>query len=288
MNGANGSNSFAEGLRWHEGELWYSDMRTRRVVSVRDGDRQERAFIHGTPSGLGWLSDGTLLVSSMLDSVVVSVRDGVKRVHADLRGLVVGPINDLLVDAADRAYVGAMGFDPVYGGLAPEHLGPSSIGVTTSSNPLLLIRPDGTHEPVGDDLAAPNGMALLEGGRVLVVAETLREQLTAFDVLPDGTLTGKRVWARTDGPPDGICAGADGTVWAALLMSGAFARIAEGGTVVERIDAQGVAVDCVVDGDEGDVLHGSVVRGPMRLWEDGVVAGQLDSWRIGRPRPRTL
>ena len=40
-------------------------------------------------------------------------------------------------------------------------------------------------------------MALIDDGRTLILAETLRLQLTAFDVASDGTLSNRRVWAST-------------------------------------------------------------------------------------------
>jgi hypothetical protein len=67
---------FPEGNRWHDGRLWYSDMHTGEVFSVdpssTDGPRLE-ATVDGQSSGLGWLADGRLIISSMESRTVVAV-----------------------------------------------------------------------------------------------------------------------------------------------------------------------------------------------------------------------
>ena len=73
---------------------------------------------------------------------------------------------------------------------------------------------DGTVTPVADGLAFPNGMAITADGSTLIVAESYAEQLTAYDIAQDGTLSGRRVWATCPGDhPDGIRLDATGAVW---------------------------------------------------------------------------
>ena len=69
------------------------------------------------PSGLGWLPDGSLLVVSMRDRRVLRrAPDGAVTEHADLSGHRGGHLNDMVVDAPGRAYVGNFGFDLMAGG----------------------------------------------------------------------------------------------------------------------------------------------------------------------------
>ena len=59
---------FPEGPRWHEEKLWFSDMHAGQVMSVdMDGKADVITTVPQSPSGLGWLPDGRLLVVSMLD-----------------------------------------------------------------------------------------------------------------------------------------------------------------------------------------------------------------------------
>ena len=127
---------FPEGNRWHGGRLWYSDMHTGEVFSIdpaSDAGPRLEATVAGQSSGLGWLSDGRLVVSAMESRTVVAVRpDGTTEVFADLSGIESSLLNDLVVDeVTGRTYIGAFGYD-LYGG---EELRPG---------PLYVIEQDGS------------------------------------------------------------------------------------------------------------------------------------------------
>ena len=75
---------FPEGLRWHEGELWFADMRSRRILAAGPtGPARLRAYLPTQPAGLGWLPDGTLLVTSMLDQSLAAFRADWRHLYAD-------------------------------------------------------------------------------------------------------------------------------------------------------------------------------------------------------------
>ena len=68
---------FAEGPRWHEGRLWFSDMHDYKVLATdMDGNMETIAEVPEQPSGLGWLPDGRLLIVSMLDRKLLVQEDG--------------------------------------------------------------------------------------------------------------------------------------------------------------------------------------------------------------------
>ena len=49
---------FLEGIRWHDGRVWASDISRRRVLAVRcDGELEVAAQLNDSPSGLGFLND---------------------------------------------------------------------------------------------------------------------------------------------------------------------------------------------------------------------------------------
>ena len=54
---------FAEGPRWYDGALWFSDMHDHVVCRIdADGRKTVVAEVPQQPSGLGWLPDGRLLI----------------------------------------------------------------------------------------------------------------------------------------------------------------------------------------------------------------------------------
>ncbi len=142
-----GGLGFAEGPRWHEGRLWFSDMGAGQVRAVDlDGRAEVVLEVPGRPSGLGWLPDGRLLVVSMADRRVLRrEHDGAVVEHADLAGLASFDCNDMVVDGQGRAWVGNAGFDL---SVRPLQVRPAQI---------VLVTPDGRARVVDDEVVFPNG-----------------------------------------------------------------------------------------------------------------------------------
>src|SRR3954447_24299505 len=230
--------SYFEGPRWHDGAWWVSDFYTHRVTRVAaDGSATVVTEVEQQPSGLGWLPDGSLLIVSMKDQRLLRFADGSLSVLADLAPYCAGYLNDCVVDAAGRVYVGDFGFDLMGGGpYAPSTL--------------KRVDPDGSVTVVAEDLHFPNGSVITPDG-TLIVGETWGNRFTAFSVQADGSLTDRRVWAEF-GPlpvgstveelapqvvvgPDGCTLDAEGHVWVADGFHGRVVRVAPGGGVVEEI-----------------------------------------------------
>lgn len=234
--------AFLEGPRWHDGALWCSDMHGDRVLRIDpDGTCTEVVEVDH-PSGLGWLPDGSLLVVSMETRHLLRFDGSRLHLHADLSGLAAHEINDMVVDAHGHAFVGQFGYD-MHGGAAPA---PSA---------LLRADPDGSVHEAAPDLAVANGMVITADGGTLIVAESAGKVLTAFDLAPDGTLSGRRVWAALPDPPDGIGIDARDAVWCAGPVTDRFVRVTEGGNVTDIVDVPGRhAIACVLGGPDGHTL----------------------------------
>ena len=158
--------AFLEGPRWRDGRLFLSDVPAGEVLSVdMDGRLEVVALIDGSPSGLGWLPDGTMLVARGVPAALMAVaRDGKVTEYADLTGIAVFPPNDMVVDPNGRAW-----------------LGTCDIGGIPSPAPsqLLCIESDRTVSVVDDAMRFPNGSVVTSEG-TLIVAETFGSALTAF------------------------------------------------------------------------------------------------------------
>jgi sugar lactone lactonase YvrE len=117
-------------------------------------------------------------------------------------------------------------------------------------------------------------MALTADGRQLIVAETLRNRLSAFKVTSN-SLGPRRTWAAfgaepaaTHVPdilnavnvaPDGICLDAQGAVWVADVARRRLIRVREGGQVLEQIEIDGLNVfACMLGGNDRRTLFACV------------------------------
>jgi sugar lactone lactonase YvrE len=219
--------TFPEGLRWHDGALWFSDMHAYAVQRLEpDGTVTRVADVPGCPSGLGFLPDGRLVVVSMHDRRLLRLDPDGLHEHADLSGLAPWHCNDMAVDSRGRAYVGNFGDDSA----PPDPPAPTI---------LIAVDPDGQARAVAGELMFPNGIAVTDGGQTLIVAETrsVPGRLSAFRIQPDGGLADRRVLTEFGQGelPDGIALDQAGGIWVAMPFSGEVVRVDRDGTVTERL-----------------------------------------------------
>jgi sugar lactone lactonase YvrE len=263
---------FPEGPRWHDGAFYFSDMHAGQVLRISaDGKAETVAEVPNDPSGIGWLPDGRMLVVSMKDRRLLRQEpDGLVEV-ADLSSVATWHCNDMVVDAAGRAYVGNFGFD-LHAGGAPRKAA------------MALVHPDGRIETAAEDLSFPNGTVITPDGKTLIVGESFGGCLTAFDIDADGRLSNRRLWAQLEGAvPDGICLDADGGIWVASPVSASLLRVLEGGEVTDRIAVETQAFACMLGGEDGRTLH-ICTAGDSDPAKTGVRDGKIEVVEVDVPR----
>lgn len=225
---------FPESTRWHDGRVWLCNWGSGEVLAVStDGETEVIARIapQTIPFSIDWLPDGRLLVVDGPRQLLLGQRpDGGFDTVADLTRFDSGPFNELVVDDLGNAYVNG---------------GRGSV---------VCVRHDGSVREVADGLKWPNGMALVDEGQTLVVADSHAEQLVAFEVEDDGSLSGRRVWAELEHAPDGICADADGAIWAASVPGQQCVRVREGGQVMDTVAVDQGCFACMLGGADGRTL----------------------------------
>ncbi|RDS82736.1 SMP-30/gluconolactonase/LRE family protein [Dyella psychrodurans] len=226
--------AMGESPRWHQGRLWFADWGAQQIVAVDVSGRSEVMIeTHlDLPFSIDWLPDGRLLMVAGRESLVLRQEaDGTVVTHADLRSVSELGWNEIVVDRHGRAYVNG---------------GPGVIAVVT---------PDGSARQVADNIAFPNGMAITQDGRTLIIAESHGRRLTAFDIDADGSLSHRRVWADLgNGCPDGICIDADNAVWYGDVPNKRCVRVREGGDVLQTITLDRGCFACMLGGAEGKTL----------------------------------
>jgi sugar lactone lactonase YvrE len=230
-----------ESPRWHDGRLYFSDWSAGEVVAVgSDGAAEVVARVRSLPLCTAWLPDGRLVIVSSQDGRLLRREpDGSLAPHADLGR---PGWNDIVADGRGHIYVNRVSFDPMAG----EDAEPGTVS---------LVRADGSVREVADDIAFPNGMAVTPDDSTLIVADSYRSRLVAFDIGADGDLSGRRVWADLgDGAPDGICMDAENAVWYADVPNRRCVRVAEGGEVLRTVDLDRGGFACVLGGPDGTTL----------------------------------
>jgi sugar lactone lactonase YvrE len=241
---------FPESARWRGGRAWVCNWGAGEVLAVSgDGKREVAARLapRTIPLSIDWLPDGRMLiVDGPRGKLLRQERDGTLATVADLTTVGRPPFNELVVDGAGNAYVNG---------------GPG----------IVCVRPDGSMREVAGGLAWPNGMALIDEGGTLVVADSHAGQLVAFEVAGDGTLAGRRVWADLEHAPDGICADADGALWVATVPGQRCMRVREGGEVLNTVAVDRGCFACMLGGQDGRTLFIAAARwhGMQAAMSDG-------------------
>lgn len=216
-----------ESPRWHDGYFWFADWTAGEILSIDDdGVCQVRARAPAPPLCFDFAADGELLIVSSAQGVLLKQNAGGERTAFATLGS--GTWNEIVVDGRGNAYVN----------------GPS----------LLLISPDGKVSQQAEGLAFANGMAMFPDNGTLILAESHAKRLTAFDVAPDGRLSGRRVWAQLEGPPDGICIDQEGAIWYADVPNAYCRRVKEGGDVLDEVRLDRGAFSCALGGPSRQTL----------------------------------
>nr|BFD87233.1 SMP-30/gluconolactonase/LRE family protein [Streptomyces sp. Xyl84] len=230
--------AWGEGPRWHQGALWLSDTQGSKLWTDHGGSWGATG-LNSPSNGLWFLPDGRL-TAAMMHEKRIDVWTGDRfDTYADLGALATGPLGDLVGDPQGNLYVDDVGF-AAHAGESPR------------PGRLLRIAADGSATVAAEGVEFPNGLALLDDGRTLIVAETDARRLTAFTVDDDGSLTDRRLYADiatlvgSDARPDGIWATPRG-IWVATTTGRTLALVRDN-TLITAIDT-GAAFPIACCGD---------------------------------------
>jgi len=236
-----GGRGLVESPRWHGDRLYFSDWSAGEVVAVGlDGSVDVVARVASLPLCTAWLPDERLVIVSSTDGRLLRREpDGTLQTQADLGR---PGWNDVVADGRGNVYVNGAGSNPMSG----EAFRPGSV---------FLAAADGSVRQVADDIAFPNGMAVTADNSTLIVADSYRHSLVAFDIGADGGLSNRRVWAELgDGVPDGICVDVQDAVWYADVPNQRCVRVAEGGNVLQTVALDRGGFACALGGPDRTTL----------------------------------
>lgn len=273
-----------ESPRWHDGRLWFADWTAGEIRVLTDGGGSDVIVEHRSlPLCFDFLPDGTLIVVSNVELALLRLGpSGALSSYAQLASFSSQGSNDIVIDGRGNAYVNSPNFDFAAGSPAGDR----------APGHVVLVPADGTARIVAEDLAFPNGMAVSADNRTLVIAESYRCQLTAFDIAEDGSLSGRRTFAELgEDPPDGICFDAEGAIWYADVPHKHCVRVREGGDLLDVVEFDRGAFACILGGSDGQTLYTVGARWPGAAglgdptwnWAGHVVSTRAPAARAGWP-----
>jgi sugar lactone lactonase YvrE len=215
-----------EGPIWLAGEnrLWFVDIKKSQIHSLDPDVGETRTW--DAPSAPGFLAP----VAG--GGFIAGLKSGLHRFDPETGGFSLlaeveptdlgNRLNDGFVDHQGRLWFGSMHDDE-----------------TALSGALYRLGADGAVARIDDGYCITNGPAVCPSREVLYHTDTLERVIYAFDIAPDGGLSGKRIFARIERPgayPDGPIVDAAGCVWTGLFGGWGLERYSPEGALMERIE----------------------------------------------------
>lgn len=209
-----------------DGSLYWSDVPNGGVFKrAPDGAIETVIPRRKGVGGIALHADGGIVVSGR---DISHVRDGQTRIvfgSPDVPGW-----NDIFADPAGRVFAGSIRSDPF-------REGPRTPGE------LWLIERQGVAVELYGGVGLCNGIGLSPDGKRLYQSDSAAQQILAHDLLPEGGVRGRAVFAQVEiGVPDGLAVDEEGGVWVAVFRGSCVARYAPDGRLDRRVEVPARAV----------------------------------------------
>ena len=188
-----------------DGSIVFTENRADRLVKIApDGSVSTYLDKTGGANALALRANGELIAVQTTTPAVAVLQPGSHVIAEKYSGKPFNRPNDLALARSGSIYFSDPGAPPAAGATPPA--APAKTG-------LYWVDPHGKVALVADDIRRPNGVALSPDEKTLYVADTWGDTLLAYTVQPNGSLTGRRPFAKLAGfknGPQGPSGGADG------------------------------------------------------------------------------
>ncbi len=183
-----------------DGSIYFTDIPANSIYRLSPGGKIE-LFLQpsGHANGLMYGGNGRLLACQMdgqLATIDLKSKD-VTVLAKEYQGKRFNACNDLVIDQSGGIYF----TDPRFRAPEPWPQGKEAF---------YYRAPDGQVTRLGDDLAAPNGIALSPDEKTLYVIPSMQSEMMAYDVPAPGKIDRGRVLCRLEQTREGRSQGGDG------------------------------------------------------------------------------
>lgn len=172
-------------------------------------------------NGIRFAPDGRMFIADYVNHNVLVVQAGQQTPTVFAHEAAMNQPNDLAITASGTLYAS----DPAW---------------DKSTGQLWRIDTNGKVTKVAGDMGTTNGIDLSPDGKTLYVNESVQQNVWAFTVLPDGSLTNKRLIRKfPDHGFDGMRIDVDGNLYITRYGKGTVVKMAPDGSILQEVDVLG-------------------------------------------------
>jgi len=172
-------------------------------------------------NGIRFAPDGRMFIADYVNHNVLVVQAGQQTPTVFAHEAAMNQPNDLAISASGTLYAS----DPAW---------------DKSTGQLWRIDTNGKVTKVAGDMGTTNGIDLSPDGKTLYVNESVQQNVWAFTVLPDGSLTNKRLIRKfPDHGFDGMRIDVDGNLYITRYGKGTVVKMAPDGSILQEVDVLG-------------------------------------------------
>jgi len=172
-------------------------------------------------NGIRFTRDGRMFIADYVNHNILLVQPGQRSATVYAHEAGMNQPNDLAITANGTLYAS----DPAW---------------DKSTGQLWRIDTNGKVTKVASDMGTTNGIDLSPDGKTLYVNESVQQNVWAFTVQPDGSLSDKRLIRRfPDHGFDGMRVDVDGNLYITRYGKGTVVKMAADGTILREVDVLG-------------------------------------------------
>jgi sugar lactone lactonase YvrE len=262
---------YPEGPCYADGALYYVEYSAHRVMTSDGRTTKEVWHEEGTgPSAILPLKDGQMLIACYEKHELVRLDaegNRIGEIGPEVDGVKIQWPNDFAMDADRGVFFSASGEWPKDAKAAKD---------AKPEGKVYYLAPDGKKvSQVAEKIYYSNGLAIIkdeEGGKSLLVAETLRNRVLKYKIGENGSLTGGDVWVELSkilpNPkdadaalgPDGLKADSKGNVYVCQNGAGRILVIGHDRTLRRVVPVPLKYVTNVAFGPQEESLYVTAVR----------------------------
>ena len=183
-------------------------------------------------NGIRFHTDGSMLVADYTMHNILRVDMKTKKISVYAHSDEMNQPNDLAISGNNTLYLS----DPDW---------------KNSTGKLWKVDPDGKISLLEEKMGTTNGVEVSPGDDILYVNESVQRKIWAYDILPDGNITNKRLFYKfNDFGMDGMRCDKEGNLYVTRHGKGTVVVLSPGGEILHEVKMKGEKTSNIAFGGE--------------------------------------